>query len=114
MFCHGMIHDYGLLKVLSDVPAVRMGMFQAGIAFKYHLLMCRLTPAHSTSIRIDSMIVPEPHSGSIAISHSLAIVPNNPLAMTPTGALPKGCVHSRGLVDNSSINLAITYRTKKR
>ncbi|MGM3387866.1 alpha/beta hydrolase [Stutzerimonas stutzeri] len=34
---NGMIHDYGLLNVLSEVPAVRLAMAQAGMALKQHL-----------------------------------------------------------------------------
>lgn len=34
---NGMIHDYGLLNVVSQVPAVRSAMLQAGEALKVHL-----------------------------------------------------------------------------
>ncbi|QVM90651.1 alpha/beta hydrolase [Pseudomonas entomophila] len=34
---NGMIHDYGLLNVVSQVPAVRAAMLQAGEALKVHL-----------------------------------------------------------------------------
>ena len=34
---NGMIHDYGLLNVVTQVPAVRASMFQAGTALKDHL-----------------------------------------------------------------------------
>jgi acetyl esterase/lipase len=34
---NGMIHDYGLLNVLSTVPAVRSAMDQAAQALKTHL-----------------------------------------------------------------------------
>ena len=33
----GMIHDYGLLNALSQVPAVRSAMLQASIELKKHL-----------------------------------------------------------------------------
>uniref|UniRef100_UPI00374CC7D2 alpha/beta hydrolase fold domain-containing protein n=1 Tax=Undibacterium sp. TaxID=1914977 RepID=UPI00374CC7D2 len=33
----GMIHDFGLLNVVSDVPAVRSAMLQAGEELKQHL-----------------------------------------------------------------------------
>jgi acetyl esterase/lipase len=34
---NGMIHDYGLLNVVTQVPAVRASMLQAGTALKDHL-----------------------------------------------------------------------------
>ncbi|MBI6899489.1 alpha/beta hydrolase [Pseudomonas putida] len=34
---NGMIHDYGLLNVVSQVPAVRAAMLQAGEALRVHL-----------------------------------------------------------------------------
>lgn len=34
---NGMIHDFGLLNVLSEVPAVKMQLDQAGHALKHHL-----------------------------------------------------------------------------
>jgi acetyl esterase/lipase len=34
---NGMIHDFGLLNVLSEVPAVKMHLDQAGQALKVHL-----------------------------------------------------------------------------
>lgn len=34
---NGMIHDYGLLNVVSQVPAVRSAMLQASEELKQHL-----------------------------------------------------------------------------
>jgi acetyl esterase/lipase len=34
---NGMIHDFGLLNVLHQVPAVQMQLDQAGLALKQHL-----------------------------------------------------------------------------
>ena len=34
---NGMIHDYGLLNVVSQVPAVRSAMLQASEELKTHL-----------------------------------------------------------------------------
>ncbi|MDN5517701.1 MAG: alpha/beta hydrolase, partial [Pseudomonas sp.] len=34
---NGMIHDYGLLNVITEVPAVRSAMQQAGAALREHL-----------------------------------------------------------------------------
>ncbi len=34
---NGMIHDYGLLNVIAEVPAVRTAMQQAGVALREHL-----------------------------------------------------------------------------
>ena len=34
---NGLIHDYGLLNALSDVPAVRTAIRQAGDALQHHL-----------------------------------------------------------------------------
>ncbi|HCB2308241.1 TPA: alpha/beta hydrolase, partial [Escherichia coli] len=34
---NGLIHDYGLLNALSDVPAVRTALAQAGDELKEHL-----------------------------------------------------------------------------
>ncbi|WP_236209131.1 alpha/beta hydrolase, partial [Pseudomonas tohonis] len=34
---NGMIHDYGLLNVVNQVPAVRSAMRQAGAELKKHL-----------------------------------------------------------------------------
>ncbi|MEB1629797.1 hypothetical protein QT920_012545 [Xanthomonas campestris pv. campestris] len=34
---NGLIHDYGLLNALSDVPAVRTAIRQAGDALQQHL-----------------------------------------------------------------------------
>ena len=34
---NGMIHDYGLLNVVNQVPAVRSAMLQAGAELKKHL-----------------------------------------------------------------------------
>ena len=34
---NGMIHDYGLLNVITEVPAVRIAMQQAGTALREHL-----------------------------------------------------------------------------
>lgn len=34
---NGMIHDYGLLNVLAEVPTVRDAMTQAALAIKLHL-----------------------------------------------------------------------------
>jgi acetyl esterase/lipase len=34
---NGMIHDYGLLNVVSEIPAVRIAVQQAGSALREHL-----------------------------------------------------------------------------